>query len=159
MTSFLILKNNSELLQSAIDGWETQPIAVGENLPCLFCFHDRLNEIEFVHHPMILTITFSLHQTVPSVLEKEIILGNQRYTFVSAIYLGNQHFTQRCLLLDKIWEFDGTNKVHLGTIGLVGCAEGLQIDKPYTQAITGILPPCAKYEYQRKLENIFYLKN
>ena len=78
---------------------------------------------------------------------------------MSAIFLGSQHFTSRCLLLNKIWEFDGTNKVNMGHLGLVGCADAVQIDFPYHEAITGILPPCLKYEYQRKLEIIFYLKN
>ncbi len=40
------------------------------------------------------------------------------------------------ITINKIWEFDGTNKVNLGHIGLVvGFAEALEIHLPYNHIV------------------------
>ena len=80
---------------------------------------------------------------------------------MSAIYIGGNppHFTARCLLLNKIWEYDGTNKLNGGANESYGCSEPVEIPSSYQQAITGIIQPSSKYQHERKLETLFYLKN
>ena len=111
--------------------------------------------VRITEYPLILTVLFNETNT-PQTIEKQIQVGNKTYDFVSAIYFASGHFTTRYYFLDKIWELDGMNKKYVQGLNY-GCAEPIEVMKPFNEAIKGMLPQTSKYS-ERRVQNIFYLR-
>lgn len=76
------------------------------NFRCHVCSHQMVYTKSLVSCPLILCICFN-GTSVLSEFEKVVVIKNETYDFVSALYLLGQHFRTRFNISNKAYEYDG----------------------------------------------------